>query len=173
MRFVDLLRVTVLLSGGVATVLALACVIGASAAGDEAAITVAAGWWIVASAIGGRLGRHEAVARPIGRALADSTAATMMPEVRPAATVVNRLWPVLVVLVVGLALAVFEPQVAGLAAGFGMLWALLWRRQERAVQAIEERDGVTFFVERTSPVRAIRLTRVPGLRREVPELPTA
>jgi hypothetical protein len=38
------------------------------------------------------------------------------------------------------------------------------------VLAIEERDGVTFYVERTSPVRPMRLLRMPGLRREVPTL---
>ena len=32
------------------------------------------------------------------------------------------------------------------------------------------RDGVTFYVERTSPVRPMELVRTPGLRREVPSL---
>jgi hypothetical protein len=45
-----------------------------------------------------------------------------------------------------------------------------WRKQDGAVQAIEERDGVTFYVERTSPVRPIQLVRTPGFRREVPSL---
>jgi hypothetical protein len=60
------------------------------------------------------------------------------------------------------------PQIPAIAAGFTIIWALAWRRQESAVQAIEERDGVSFFVERTSPVRPIQLIRTPGFRRERP-----
>ena len=37
-----------------------------------------------------------------------------------------------------------------------------------AEAAIEDRDGTTFYVERTSPIRPIRLVRAPGFRREVP-----
>jgi hypothetical protein len=66
------------------------------------------------------------------------------------------------------AVAFLGPQIPGIAAGFTLIWALAWRRQAPAVQAIEERDGVTFFVERTSPVRPIQLLRMPGLRRERP-----
>jgi hypothetical protein len=48
------------------------------------------------------------------------------------------------------------------AAGFSIIWALGWRRQARAVLAIEERDGVRFYVDRTSPVSPIQLIRTPG-----------
>ena len=48
------------------------------------------------------------------------------------------------------------------AAGFTIIWALAWRRQERAVLAIEERDGVRFYVDRTSPLSPIQLIRTPG-----------
>jgi len=41
------------------------------------------------------------------------------------------------------------------------------------VQAIEERDGVTFFVERSSPVTPMRLQRTPGLRRDNPKSSTS
>ena len=37
-----------------------------------------------------------------------------------------------------------------------------WRRQEAAVAAIEERDGVRFYVDRTSPLSPIQLIRTPG-----------
>ncbi|HET6550460.1 MAG TPA: hypothetical protein VFG79_18490, partial [Solirubrobacter sp.] len=56
----------------------------------------------------------------------------------------------------------FAPQIGGIAAGFAIIWALAWRRQEAAVAAIEERDGARFYVDRTSPLRAIRLVRTPG-----------
>ena len=52
--------------------------------------------------------------------------------------------------------------------GFAVIWALSWRRQDAAVTAIEERDGVQFFVERTSPFRPIKLVRAPGFRRIEP-----
>jgi hypothetical protein len=66
------------------------------------------------------------------------------------------------------ALAVVAPQIPAIAAGFAVIWALSWRRQEAAVTAIEERDGVQFLVERTSPFRPIQLVRVPGFRRIAP-----
>ena len=39
---------------------------------------------------------------------------------------------------------------------------LAWRKQPSAVQAIEERDGVRFYVDRTSPLKPIQLIRTPG-----------
>jgi hypothetical protein len=49
------------------------------------------------------------------------------------------------------------------AAGFAIIWALAWRRQEAAVAAIEDRDGFRFYVDRTPPLAPIRLIRTPGL----------
>ena len=49
-------------------------------------------------------------------------------------------------------LGFFVPQVAAVAAGFAIIWALAWRRQESAVAAIEERDAVRFYVDKTSPL---------------------
>ena len=170
MRFVDLLRVTVLLSAGAATVLAVVCVAGASALGDGGPVLVSAGWWVVAMVIGIVVGRRAQANPPVARALADARAATALPEQRPGPIVLNRLWPLLVSTILAGAVAFAVPQVPGIAAGFAIIWALAWRRQDAAVVAIEEGDGVTFYVERTSPVRAIRLLRTPGFRREVPTL---
>ena len=168
MRFVDLLRTTVLLSAGAATTLAVITVAAATANGDDRAVVVAAGWWFVAALIGAFVGRRAQVSHAIGRLLADAKAATMLPEHRPAAVAVNRLWPLLLSTVAAGALGLVAPQIPGIAAGFAVIWALAWRRQESAVRAIEERDGVTFYVEPTSPVRPLRLIRTPGFRREVP-----
>jgi len=93
-----------------------------------------------------------------------------MPEHRPGAVVVNRLWPLLLSTVAAGAVGFVFPQVPAVACGFAVIWSLAWRRQDSAVLAIEERDGVTFFVERTSPIRPMRLVRTPGFRREVPTL---
>ncbi len=170
MRFVDLLRVTVLLSAGAATALAVVCVAGASAAGDANPVLVSAAWWVAAMAIGIVVGRRAQTSPPVARALAEARAATALPEQRPGLVVLNRLWPLLLSTVLAGAVAFLVPQVPGIAAGFAIIWALAWRRQDAAVLAIEERDGVTFYVERTSPLRAIRLLRTPGFRREVPTL---
>jgi hypothetical protein len=169
-RFVDLLRITVLLSAGAATTLAVITVAAATADGDDRAVIVAAAWWFVAALIGAFVGRRNQVSQAIGRLLADAKTATMMPEHRPAAVAVNRLWPLLLSTVAAGALGLIAPQIPGIAAGFAVIWALAWRRQESAVRAIEERDGATFYVEPTSPVRPLRLVRTPGFRREVPTL---
>ena len=170
MRFVDLLKSTVMLSAGAATMLAIVTVIGATSDHDDTLVLIATGWWVAASLIGVLLGRRAQVTAPIGRLLADAKMATMLPEHRPAAVIVNRLWPLLVSTVAGGALGFLFPQVPAVACGFAIIWSLAWRRQDSAVLAVEERDGVTFYVERTSPVRPMQLVRTPGLRREVPTL---
>jgi hypothetical protein len=169
-RFVDLLRITVLLSAGSATALAVITVAAATTDGDETVVFVLAAWWFVAALIGAFVGRRAQVSTAIGRLLADAKAATMLPEHRPAAVAVNRLWPLLLSTVAAGALGLIAPQIPGIATGFAVIWSLAWRRQESAVRAIEERDGATFYVEPTSPVRPLRLVRTPGFRREVPTL---
>jgi hypothetical protein len=169
-RFVDLLRTTVLLSAGAATTLAIITVAGATADGNDRLVVIVAGWWFVAALIGAFLGRRAQVSQAIGRLLANAKAATMMPEHRPAAVALNRLWPLLLCTVAAGALGLIAPQIPGIATGFAIIWSLAWRRQESAVRAIEERDGATFYVEPTSPVRPLRLVRTPGFRREVPSL---
>lgn len=166
----DLLRTAVLLSGGAATMLAVLCVAGATGDGDEQLVIYATAWWLIAAILGSFLGRRHDASPPIARLLADSKAAKMMPEFRPGAVVINRLWPLLVAALLGAAVAFAAPQVPGIATGFTIIWALAWRRQDKAVVAIEERDGVQFYVEKTSPLKPMVLIRVPGLRREVPTL---
>ena len=170
MRFVDLLKSTVMLSAGAATMLAIVTVIGATSDHDDTLVLIATGWWVAASIIGVLLGRRAQVTAPIGRLLADAKMATMLPEHRPAAVILNRLWPLLLSTVAGGAVGFVFPQVPAVACGFALIWSLAWRRQDSAVLAVEERDGVTFYVERTSPVRPMQLVRTPGLRREVPTL---
>ena len=170
MRFVDLLKTTVMLSAAAATMLAIVTVIGATGDRDDTLVLIGAGWWVAASIIGALLGRRAQVTAPIGRLLADAKMATMLPEHRPAAVIVNRLWPLLVSTVAAGAVGFIFPQVPLVACGFAVIWSLAWRRQDSAVLAVEERDGVSYYVERTSPLRPMQLVRTPGLRREVPTL---
>ncbi len=168
MRFVDFLRATVLLSAGAASALALVTVLSARGRTDATLVLVLAGWWFLAALVGAWLGRRAETTPPIARLLAGARATTALPEQRPARMLLNRLWPLLLSTLLALALAVVAPQIPGIAAGFAMVWALAWRRQDGAVRAVEDRDGVAFYVEPTSPLQPIRLVRTPGLRREVP-----
>jgi hypothetical protein len=164
MRFADFLRTTVLLSAASATVLAAVTAASAANHADGLAIIVGAVWWIVSAAIGVWFGRRAAASQPIATLLAGARTQPSLPQVQPTRTLLNRLWPLLVLTVGAGALAFTLPQVPGVAAGFAIIWSLAWRRQASAVTAIEERDGARFYVERTSPLRPIRLVRTPGFR---------
>jgi hypothetical protein len=162
LRFGDFLKATVLLSAGAATLLAALTVINLSREFDTTLVWVCAGWWSGAALVGITVGRRAEASPPIARLLATARSQTTLPDLRPATTLINRLWPLLVSTVAAGVLAVWQPQVAAIAAGFAIIWALAWRRQEAAVAAIEERDGVRFYVERTSPMKPIQLIRTPG-----------
>jgi hypothetical protein len=168
-RFVDFLRTTVLLSAGAATALAGITVLAASAKSNSTLAEVAIGWWLIAVAVGLRMGRRDHTNPPIARLLASAQASTTLPEHRPSAILVNRLWPLIVFTLMSGGLAFLAPQIPGIAAGFAIIWALSWRRQDAAVGAIEERDGACFYVRRTSPVRPMALVRTPGFKAARPE----
>ena len=136
--------------------------IGLSRAPDRALLLFCAFWWVGAVLIGIWLGRRAEASPPIARLLYTARTQTTLPELRPGTTIVNRLWPLLLYAIAFSALGVFRPPVAAVAAGGAIIWALAWRRQERAVLAIEERDGARFYVDRTSPFSPIKLIRTPG-----------
>lgn len=158
-----------MLSAGAATALALVTVLAAGANSEKELLPIAVGWWIVATLIGLRLGRRAETNPPIARLLANARASTALPENHPSAILVNRLWPLLLFTLIAGGLAFLAPQIPGIAAGFAIIWALAWRRQDAAVAAIEERDGAFFYVQRTSPVRPMALERTPGFKALRPE----
>jgi hypothetical protein len=163
-RFVDFLKATVLLSAGSATLLAALTVARVSTQADPSSgMEIAVGWWLVAALLGGWLGRRNAASPPIARLLADARTQLSLPELRPGLTLLNRLWPLLFSTLGAAILGIFVPQVAAVAAGFAIIWALAWRRQDAAVTAIEDRDGFRFYVDKTPPLAPIRLIRTPGL----------
>ena len=173
MRFVDFLKTTVLACAAAATALGAAAIAGAAGDADNRLplLAFAVGWWTIATLIGGWLGRRADTLPPIARLLAGARATTSLPEQeKPGRVLLNRLWPLFFLLVASAALAVVAPQVPAIAAGFALIWALYWRRQDGAVTAIEERDGVAFFVERTAPHKPMQLLRTPGFRRVAPPL---
>jgi len=169
-RFADFLRTTVLISAASASLLAAVTLAGAADSSDSLVASVAVGWWLVAGAIGMWFGRRAATSSPIATLLASARMQPSLPELDPARTVLNRLWPLLVSTIGAGALAVVLPQAPAIAAGFTIIWALAWRRQASAVTAIEERDGARFYVIRTSPLKPIQLIRTPGFRSNLFEL---
>ena len=170
MRFADFLRTTVLASAGAASVLAALTVAGATGHGDDLLVPFAAGWWVLAGLTGIWLGRRAETSGPIASLLAGARTQASLPDVNPARTMLNRLWPLLVSTVGAGALAFVVPQVAAVATGFAIIWSLAWRRQASAVRAIEQRDGARFYVDKTSPFKPIRLVRTPGFRSNLFEL---
>jgi hypothetical protein len=162
-RFTDFLKATVLISAAAATALATITVASVTTHDDTTLIFVCAGWWLLAGAYGAWLGRRAQTSPPIARLLAAARTSSAFPELSPGRVLVNRLWPLLVCAVAAAGLALLAPQIPAIATGFTIIWALAWRRQEKAVTAIEDRDGVRFYIERTSPVQPIKLVRTPGL----------
>jgi hypothetical protein len=159
MRFSEFLRTTVLICAAAATVLAVVTVAGANGTGNDLVVPI--GLW---------LGRRAATSPPIANLLASARTQASLPDVHPSRIVLNRLWPLLVCMVGAGALAIVLPQVPAIAAGFGIIWTLAWRRQASAVTAIEERDGARFYIERTSPLAPIKLVRTPGFRSNLMEM---
>jgi hypothetical protein len=168
-RFADFLKTTVLLSAGAATALAAVTMLAAANDSETRLALICAGWWVLAALLGALLGRRAETNPPIARLLASARATTTLPAQRPGAILLNRLWPLLLFAVLAGGLAFLAPQIPGIGAGFAIVWALAWRRQHSAVTAIEERDGVRFYVQRTSPLRPIALERTPGFKAMRPE----
>jgi hypothetical protein len=167
-RFGDFLRTAVLLFGGAATACAVVGIAGARNADDTDALYVAVGWWIVAAVLGLWIGRRAEATESIARLLSSARTTPLLPELEPGAVLFNRLWAFGLVTLVAGGVAFLLPQVPAIWTGFALVVALAWRRQPSAVQAIEERDGVRFYVERTSPFKPTQLIRTPGFRKNEP-----
>ena len=168
MRFGDFLRATVLLVSGVATVLALVALLGAKADDDNTLVYIGLGWWLFAALLGGWLGRRREASEPVARLMSNARNATVLPEQEAGPVIFNRLWAVILFLVVAGGPAFVLPQIPAVAAGYPIFIAMWLRKQSLAVTAIEERDGVRYYVDRASPFKPTRLVRTPWLRRTEP-----
>lgn len=168
MRYPDFLRTAVLLFAGSATVLGAVAISGAHGHDQTTLIPVAAGWWVLGALYGGWLGRRPQVAEGIAHLLANARTTPLLPELQPGTVLLERLWILAAYTVVAGALAFLAPQVPAIGAGFPLVFALSWRRQASAVTAIEERDGVRFYVEQRSPFKPTQLLRTPGFRKNKP-----
>lgn len=166
MQFKDLLRGTVLLVAAVATALAAISMLAIGGAGDDDALAIFAfGWWTIALALGAWLGRGDRAAEALAGPLAAARTTATLPSQSPARIALARLWPIPAFAALAGGLGLIYPQVPAIATGAGILFALAWRRREAAVTAIEERDGVCFFVEYGQAFEPLKLIRTPGLMR--------
>jgi hypothetical protein len=169
MAFCDLLRMTVLLAAGAATALAAITVVSASAENDTLTLYVAAAWWVAALVGGVILGRPARAAEAMRPALAQARMATALPSLEhPIRAALARLWPLAAFALIAGGLGLLFPGVAATGTGFALGAALTLRAREGAVTAIEDRDGVRFFVEPGSALEPVKLVRTPGLRRDRP-----
>ncbi len=166
MPFVDLLRVTVFLVAAVATGLGTIAVLVAAQNADQTALIVAGAWWFLAAVAGVWLGRGRRTADQVRRVLAGARTTTSLPMESPGRIAFARLWPIAVFAILAGGLAAIAPQIAAIGAGYAIGVALSWRHREAAVTAIEERDGVRFFVEPSNAFEPLRLVRTPGLGRD-------
>jgi hypothetical protein len=165
MRFTDFLKTAVLLFSASGTVLAAVTILGATSKSDTSLIYFSLAWWGTATLAGIFLGRRMRVTEGIAKLLTDARTTPMLPEVEPGRIIFNRLWLLAVLTIVAGGVAWLVPQVPAVATGYAILAGLGWRRQSSAVLAIEQRDGVQFYVEPTPPLSATKLIRAPGYRK--------
>ncbi len=169
MAFCDLLRTTVLLAAGAATALAAITVVSVSGSGDTLTLYVAAAWWVIALAGGIILGSPARAAEAMRPLLTEARMATALPDLgNPTRAALVRLWPLAAFAAIAGGLGLVFPGVAAIGTGFAIGAALALRSREGAVAAIEERDGVRFYVEPGSALEPVKLVRTPGLRRDRP-----
>jgi hypothetical protein len=166
MLFTELLRITVLLAAGVGSGLIALSVLVAQQQQSTTAIIVGAVWWVVAVVMGLVMGRSRSAGEAMTNTLAEARTAFELPSQSATRIALSRLWPVGVFVIVCGGAGVVWPQVAAIAGGYALLVALWWRNRESAVQAIEDRDGVRFYVEPSSALRPVKLIRTPGLYRD-------
>jgi hypothetical protein len=169
MQYKDLLRGMVLLVAGVATALAAVSAVALNDQRDDLLAAAMMVWWIVAAGFGAYAGRPEAAAEAVRPPLANSKSAMALPVQEGARAFFARVWPILLFALVAGGLGPFLPQVSAIATGFALGVALSWRNREAAVTAVEDRDGVCFYVEPGHAFQPVELVRTPGMRRDALE----
>lgn len=166
MQFCDLLRMTVLLAAGAATALAGVTAIAADRDGDTTTLIVAAVWWTLAIAAGILLGRPSRAAEAMRPLLAGARTSPALPTESPGRVALARLWPLGAFALLAGGAGFLFPGVAAIGTGFALGAALVMHAYEGAVAAVEDRDGVRFYVDPGSALQPVKLVRTPGLRRE-------
>jgi hypothetical protein len=166
MPYTDLLRTSVFITAAEATALGAITALAANRGGNTTIALVAAGWWLVALAIGFYLSRPQRAADDVRDALSRAKTATSLPDQNPARIAFIRLWPIAFTAIAAGGLGIFFPGVAAVGAGYALIVSLAWHTREAAVLGVEQRDGVKFYVVPSPALRPIELVRAPGLRSE-------
>ncbi len=164
MPYTDLLRTTVFITGAEATVLGAISAISVGGEPSPTTLIVAVAWWLIAIILGFWLGRPDRAREDMREPLARARMATSLPTETPARITLQRLWPIAVTAIIAGGLGLFFPGVAIIGTGYALIVSLGWHTREAAVVAIEQRDGVRFYVVPNSALRPIELVRTPGLR---------
>jgi hypothetical protein len=164
MPYTDLLRTTVFITGAEATILGAISAIAVGGEPSPTTVIVAIAWWAIAIILGFWLGRPDRAREDMRGPLAKAKTATSLPTESPARITAQRLWPVAVTAIIAGGLGLFFPGVAIIGTGYALIVSLAWHTREAAVAAIEERDGVRFYVVPGSALKPIELVRTPGLR---------
>lgn len=164
MPYTELLRFTVFVTGAEATVLGAISAISVGGEPSPTTLIVAAAWWAISIILGFWLGRPERAREDMRTPLARARTATSLPSDSPARITLQRLWPIALTAIIAGGLGLFFPGVAIIGTGYALIVSLSWHTREAAVQAIEERDGVRFYVVPNSALKPIELVRTPGLR---------
>lgn len=167
MSYAELLRATVFLIAGAATVLAAIAIIGAQQPDTSVALPIiGAAWWLAAAWIGLTMGgandTAESMRGVLSRARSVNSATAPASLSSPNRIALACMWPILAATIVAGGIGIFIPEIAMVGAGYAILVALSWRNREKAVLAIEVRDGVRFMVESGSAIRSVKLIRTPG-----------
>lgn len=170
MRYPDFLRTAVLLFAGSATALAVVSIAGAHAKDDTTLLLIAVVWWALSAVAGAWFGRRSTANRATEKLMADARTTPLLPELQPGTILFSRLWWLLVFTVLSGGVAFLVPQVPAMGTGYALIFALAWRSHSAAVTAVEERDGVRFYVEQNSPFKPTQLLRTPGFRKNEPSL---
>jgi hypothetical protein len=163
MRYSEYLRTSVLLLGTSSIALLVVAAGAISRDGGEALLIFGATWIVIATLIGVWLGRADQVMESVGTLLSRSRPEPIFPRIEPATILFTRLWPVLVIAIGSAVASIWFPQLAIAAAGYGMLWSIAWRKQALAVEAIEDRDSVHFWIVRTAAFKQPELVRVSAM----------
>lgn len=163
MRYCDYLHTCVLMIGSAALMLALVSAGSLVHYGSSMLALLSACWGVICIACGLWIGRGDAVQESVRALLSKSRPEPVFPKIEPPAVLLSRLWPVLAITLVAAISSYWFPQLSVAASGYGLLWALAWRKQSDAVLAIEERDIVHFWIVRSSPLQPPKLVRVPAM----------
>lgn len=163
MRFCEYLRATILLLFTSSIALLVIAVGAIVREGSTPLMIVTVAWNAFAVACGMWLGRGEGAMASIRNLLSRSRPEPVFPKIEPRAVLLSRLWPVLAIAIGAGIGSLWLASLPAVTAGYGLIWSLAWRKQPLAVEAIEERDSVHFWIVRSPALRQPKLVRVPAM----------